>query len=168
MFNGRLKAGFSKLSCTSQDGTGGVRSGVPRALLIRHHMERHESGRISATLATRVGDDADPTQIADAIISTWDAVNDALSPIIGRGGVAALYNRSLHLTGLDYPWLADVSRGAQTTMDLVGLKAALSRQTSANATAGGTAVLQTFYELLCRLVGPSLTDRLLRSTWAPF
>jgi hypothetical protein len=130
-------------------------------------MESQESGRISATLTTRVGDDADATQIADAIISTWDAVSDALSPIIGRGGVAALYNRSVHLTGLDFPWLADMNRGTQTTMDLVALKAALTRQTSANAMAGGTAVLQTFYELLSRLVGPSLTDRLLRSTWAP-
>lgn len=166
MFNGRLKALESP--CTSQDGTGGVRSGAPSALLIRHHMESQESGRISATLTTLVGGDADPTQIADAIVCTWDAVNDALSPIIGRGGVAALYNRSLHLTGLHYPWLADMSRGAETTMDLVALKAALSRQTCANATAGGTAVLQTFYELLSRLVGPSLTDRLLRSTWAPF
>jgi len=136
--------------------------------MTRDHMESQESGRISATLTTLVGDDADATQIADAIISTWDAVNDALGPIIGRGGVAALYNRSLHLAGLHYPWLAAISRGAQTTMDLVALKAALSRQTSANATAGGTAVLQTFYELLSRLVGPSLTDRLLRSTWAPF
>jgi hypothetical protein len=73
----------------------------------------------------------------------------------------------VHLTGLDFPWLADMNRGTQTTMDLVALKAALTRQTSANAMAGGTAVLQTFYELLSRLVGPSLTDRLLRSTWAP-
>jgi hypothetical protein len=130
-------------------------------------MESQESRRISATLAGRVGDGADADQIADAIVATWGAVNDALSPIIGRGGVAALYNRSLHLTGLRYPWLAHLGRGAQMVMDLVALKSALSRQTSANATAGGTAVLQTFYELLARLVGPSLTDRLLRSTWAP-
>ena len=31
---------------------------------------------------------------------------------------------------------------------------------------GGGALLQTFYELLASLVGPSLTERLLRSVWA--
>lgn len=55
-------------------------------------------------------------------------------------------------------------QGVQTTVDLAALKAILAQQDSETATAGG-ALLQTFYELLASLVGPSLTERLLRSVW---
>ena len=40
------------------------------------------------------------------------------------------------------------------------------QQAAAEAAAGGTALFQSFHELLASLVGASLTDRLLRSVWA--
>jgi hypothetical protein len=131
-------------------------------------MESQESGRIAATLAHRVAKGADAAQIADAIVSTWQAIDAALSPIIGRGGVAALYNRSLHLTGSRYPWLAGSYNDVQTALDLAALKSVLVQQSSTSAAAVGGALLQTFYEMLTSLIGPSLTERLLRSVWANF
>ena len=128
-------------------------------------MESHESSLIAATLAAPLGKGGDAAQIADAIVSTWQKIDAALSPIIGQGGVAALYKRSLYLTGQAHPWLAGMHEGVETAMDLAALKSLLAQQSSANAAAGGGALLQTFSELLTSLVGPSLTERLLRFVW---
>ena len=129
-------------------------------------MHSQQSRPTGAPLALRVGNDADAGQIVEAIVATWQEINAALTPIIGAGGLAALYKRSLYLTGAAHPWLAGAHEGAQTDMDLAPLKAVLRQQSSANVAAGGDALLQTFHALLVSLVGPSLTDRLLRSVWA--
>ena len=117
------------------------------------------------TLAQRAAEGADAAQIAEAVASTWKKIDAALSPIIGHGSVAVLYMRSLHLIDPAHPWLADMHQGVQTTIDLAALKSILARQDSETAAAAGGALLQTFYELLASLVGPSLTERLLRSVW---
>jgi len=129
-------------------------------------MESLESRRIAAPLAHRVGKDANAAQIADAIVATWQEIEAALTPIIGQRAVVALYRRSLHLTGSIHPWMAGTHEGVQTDMDLAALKSVFRQQSSANAAGGGSALFQTFYELLASLVGPSLTERLLRSVWA--
>lgn len=129
-------------------------------------MENHESSQANTTLAYKVGNDADAVQIAEAIVSTWQEINTTLIPILGERGVAALYQRSLYLTASAHSWLTETYTGIQTPMNLDALKKVIAQQTSANAIAGGAAVLQTFYGLLASLVGPLLTERLLRSVWA--
>lgn len=119
-----------------------------------------------APLADRVADDASAEQIADAIVALWQEIDQALHPIIGHGGVAALYDRSLHLTAADYPWLAMGHQGTLAAVDPSALKAALEQQAAAEAAAGGLALFQSFHDLLASLVGASLTDRLLHSAWA--
>jgi hypothetical protein len=119
-----------------------------------------------APLAGRVADDASVEQIADAIVAIWQEIDQALHPIVGRRGVAALYNRSLHLTAAAYPWLAMGHRGLAAEVDPSALKGALVQQAAAEAAAGGMALFQTFHGLLAGLIGASLTDRLLRSVWA--
>jgi hypothetical protein len=80
--------------------------------------------------------------------------------------VAALYNRSLHLTAAAYPWVAIGHQGATAAVDPSALKAALEQQAAAEAAAGGLALFQSFHDLLASLVGASLTGRLLQSVWA--
>src|SRR3970040_48821 len=104
-------------------------------------------------------------QIDDAGVATWKKIDAALSPIIGHGSVAVLYMRSLHLIDPAHPWLADMHQGVQTTLDLAALQAILVQQEGGTRAAAGGALLQTFYELLASLVGPSLTERLLRTVW---
>lgn len=128
-------------------------------------MESPETRGITAALAHRVGKDANGGQIADIVVSAWKDIEVTLGPIIGQRGVAALFQRSLYLTSPAHPWLMGIHEGVQTDMDLPGLKAVVAQQSSVNATAGGGALLQTFYELLTSLVGPSLTERLFRSVW---
>ena len=122
-------------------------------------------GRLPAPLARRVGDDATAAEIAAAVVAIWQEIDAALTPILGRGGVAALYRRALYLTGPAHPWLALRREDQSTGADLAALQAALSQQSSAVAAAGGNDFLQTFHKLLASLVGPSLTERLLRSVW---
>lgn len=129
-------------------------------------MESQESSRIPAPLANRVGQDANATQIADAMVATWQEIDAALTPIIGSGGVAALYKRSLYLTAAAHPWLAGTREGAQAAIDPAALKSVIAQQSSADAAIGSNALLQTFHQLLGSLIGPSLTERLLRSVWA--
>ena len=119
------------------------------------------------TLAQRAAEGADAAQIADAVGATWKRIDAALTPIIGQGSVAVLYMRSLHLIDAAYPWMAGLHQreGAHSIVDLAGLRAVLTSQDGDTAAAAGGALLQTFYELLASLVGPSLTERLLRSVW---
>ena len=58
-----------------------------------------------AAALVRSVDVAEVVSIADAIVSTWREIALALGPIIGRGGVAALYRRSLYLAVREHPWL---------------------------------------------------------------
>lgn len=124
-----------------------------------------QSSRIAALLAQRAAQGADATEIADAVIAAWVAVDTALSPIIGQPSVAVLYMRSRHVTGRAFPWLRP--RHAQVVMDLPALRTILMQQDAATAAAGGGLLLQTFYELLASLVGVSLTGRLLDAVWTP-
>lgn len=117
------------------------------------------------TLAQRAAEGLDASQIADAVVQAWQGIDAALAPIIGKGSVAVLYLRSLHLIEPAHPCLASMQPTEPTSVDLAALKSMLAQQDSATAAAVGGALLQTFYELLASLVGPSLTGRLLHSVW---
>lgn len=107
--------------------------------------------------------DADAAQQVAAIVAKWGEVDDALSPVIGRAGLVALYRRGLHLTRPAHPWLPRGDEAGPPSMDLGALKSALQRQGPTEAAAGGRALLETVCGLLRGLVGSALSDRLLRS-----
>ena len=130
-------------------------------------LESHEDHRWPAPLGDRLIAGSDIGQVADTIVGLWQEIDQALSPIVGHRGVAALYNRSLKLTAVAHPWLASASSGMLAAVDPSALKAALLQQTVAQAAAGGSALFETFRDLLASLVGTALTERLLRSVWTP-
>ncbi|MBC7956475.1 MAG: hypothetical protein H7Y33_11480 [Cytophagales bacterium] len=118
-------------------------------------------------MAHRVGTNADASQIADAIGAVWHDLDLALSPVLGRRGVAALYKRSLHLNLAAYPWLAQMHEGVDSALaiDVAPLHAMLAIQSDADAAETGAALIHTFTELLATLIGDSLSERLLDSVW---
>lgn len=126
-----------------------------------------ESRQIVASLAHRVGPDAEIARIAQAIVSTLQDMDAALTPIIGQQGVAALYRRSLHLCASQHPRLASTCDSVQASQDPTTLNSVLVEQSEADAWFFGEALLMTYYELLTTLIGPSLTARLLRGVWEP-
>ena len=128
-------------------------------------MEHQESNGLTHGLAQLAAQGADVARLASAIVSTWTKIESALAPVIGKRGLAALYERSLHMARTGHPWLAPAHEGVETMMDLTALKTVLTGQDSASAAAGGGAHLQAFYEVLGSLISPSLTHRLLGSIW---
>ncbi|MFC6340073.1 hypothetical protein [Pseudomonas karstica] len=126
-----------------------------------------ESRQIVASLAHRVGPDADIARIAQAIVSTLQDMDAALTAIIGQQGVAALYRRSLQLCASAHPRLAGTYDSLQASLDVTALNSVLVEQSEADALFFGQVLLTTFYELLTTLIGPLLTARLLRGVWEP-
>jgi hypothetical protein len=122
-----------------------------------------EARRIQATIADLAAINADAERIADVAASTWRIIYAVLSPVVGPGGVTALYQRSLYLTRGAYPCLAAVREETLRTSEFAALQLVLSQQTSADVAAANGALLQTFCDLLGNLISVSLTERLLRS-----
>lgn len=129
--------------------------------------DRHEGQRWPAPLAGRLPAEASVAQVADAIAEVWNGLDAALHPIIGHGGVAVLYNRSVTIAAAVHPWLPAKPGGALAAIDQAALRVALTGQDVAEATAAGIAHFNAFRELLASLIGASLTERLLQSTWNP-
>lgn len=129
-------------------------------------MESSERHQIAATLTARAGSGADAGQIADAFVSICQEIDSVLRPIVGQTGVAALYKRSVYVTGKNFPWLAQGGNTFNSPIEFEALKQLLAAQNAANAHAAGSALLQTLYDLLASMVGSSLTQRLLQSLWA--
>lgn len=128
------------------------------------------SHRLAAPLAYRLDDDATAAQIAAAFGVVWLELDTALGPIIGARGVAALGQRSLHLAVVVYPWLeagAPGPPGATAKPDAAVLMPLLAQRHSDEAAAAGSSVLQNFHQMLSKLIGLSLTERLLRHVWGP-
>ena len=124
------------------------------------------SGPAPLPLAGKVDHDADAAQIAEAIASIWLEIEASLAPVIGHRGIAALYQRCLHLTSTSHPWLP-VAHEAPLTIELPALKSVVAQQASAEALRGGSTLLHTFCELLGSLIGNSLARRLLGPLWEP-
>lgn len=105
---------------------------------------------------------ANASQAALTAQNTWVHIDAALSPIVGTRGVAGLFKRSLALTRTCHPLLAEVYEGPLAPGDYEPLRRALAENSVAGATAANIALLETFNDLLTRLIGPSLTERLLQ------
>jgi hypothetical protein len=129
-------------------------------------MQSQERDRIAAFLEGAVSAGASSEELAALIATTLRRVDQALVPIVGQRGMAALYKRSLHLSRPMHPWLPVVAEGAESQTNLAALAAALAKRTSAEAASAGTRLLESLEALLTTLIGESLTERLLRPVWA--
>jgi len=112
-----------------------------------------------------MGKRGDAKEFADTCAKTWRDIHAALSPIIGSGGVSALYKRCLFLRRGDYPWLGDASVSLPPPGDFSGLVDAIREQSESEALAANGALLESFRQLLTNLIGASLTGQLLQSVW---
>jgi hypothetical protein len=130
-------------------------------------LQNQDDRRSLPPLASRLSVDASAEQVAETVVAVWLEIERALNPVIGHRGVGALYNRSLKLASPAYPWLAIGPPDVLAAVDLQALKATLAQQAAVEAAAGGGALFHAFHGLLASLVGDSLTERLLRSVWAP-
>jgi hypothetical protein len=96
----------------------------------------------------------------------WLAIDDALSPVVGRRGMAALYQRSLHLSRGRFPWLPDAQPGPFEACEFEPLRAAVAAQPRGPAAEGAACLFRVFRELMATLLGEQLTEQLLRPVLA--
>jgi len=113
-------------------------------------------------IVARGGDSAD---IAHAAREVWQHIDASLSPIIGPRGVAALYRRSVHLLRRDHPSLDALHPEAMAADHFAELQRASDSQTREGALDMNAAMLDTFRDVLTKLIGASLSERLLRPAW---
>jgi len=132
-------------------------------------MQSQERDGIAAFLEGAVKSGASSQELAALVATTLRGIDQALVPIIGQRGMAALYKRSLHLCLPMHPWLpVVVADGVESGMNVAALSVALAERTSADAAVAGTRLLEGLHALLTTLIGESLTERLLRPVWATF
>jgi hypothetical protein len=118
-----------------------------------------------ASLTTLADNGAHRDQIAELVVATWRDVFAVLSHIIGHRGVLALFERSLHLQRVQFPWLSSSEVGAGGSDPIDNLREALSTQSALICIAAHNAVLESFCDLSSNLIGTSLTERLLDTVW---
>lgn len=119
--------------------------------------------RLAMSYTQRINSQNDAGQVATVLLGIYRDITAALEPILGSEGVSALFDRSLHRTALNYPWLAGAIQALQSGTGLAALQPLFAQQDAAQATSGALAFLDAFYSLLGSLIGLSLTDQLLRS-----
>lgn len=118
--------------------------------------------RADATRAApSAADEAQARVVAEAAAAEWRRLDGVLSSVIGHGGVAALFRRSLFLVRAQCPWLPGEHAGALDPVEFSELQAALAQQTAADAAVADQDLKRTFHDLLASLIGSPLTERLL-------
>ena len=120
---------------------------LPRHQFVKLHVVRHTDN------------------VADGAFQLWTQMAKQLVSIIGDGGFDSLYDRSLYLTQVSYPWLGASSGSPQSDHRFANLKTSLEDQTPALTLEANSLLLITFTDILASLVGESLTVRILDSAW---
>lgn len=128
-------------------------------------MEHTFSPRISATLGHLMGEGATASRIADAVVAVCQDIEKSLVPIVGYGGVAALYLRSLYLARMAHAWIDCPLAASMPRADFSSFRILAAQQTEEDALAGGREVLETFSQLLVSLIGFPLSQQLLEPVW---
>ena len=130
-------------------------------------MENQKIAWVSNAFADHASLSKNPEHIIELVIASWKEIYRVLRPIIGKGGIDALFHRSIEITAQDYPWLAVASTDAQSAMDIDVLHQVLLKEDASHFAGASDILLLHFYYLLTNLIGLSLTDRLLRPVLDP-
>lgn len=104
-----------------------------------------------------------PDQMVSAI-GIWERLAHQLISIIGDGGFQSLYERSLYLTGITSPWIAE-GHFSQTDFPFANLKTCLESRDATEASEANIVLLLTFLDILASLIGNVLTESILQSIW---
>jgi hypothetical protein len=121
--------------------------------------------RLEFHLARRLSQGDDAVRLADAVAAVWHAIDAALSPVLGARGVAALFQRGVHQARAALPWLDAACRERDAPIDFSVFRDVLALQAPAQVLLASASVLHAFCSLLDRLIGASLTERLLQPVW---
>ena len=103
--------------------------------------------------------------VSEASSALWQALSVGLVQIIGHEGFNALYDRSLHEASITCAWLRPELGLATGPSRLEHLRATLADRQDDDARLATVLQLASFTALLSSLIGPHLTDHILRAAW---
>jgi hypothetical protein len=118
-------------------------------------MSRGLVDAVRQLLAARPGEGMSAKDVADRAARTSEKFAQHLARLLGGSGVDTLWRRSIVLASSEVPWVSSVGT----------LREAMEQQPPDIATDGFIAVFSTFVDLLERLIGEGLVDRLLVEVW---
>jgi hypothetical protein len=98
-------------------------------------------------------------------IESWEQMATEIISIVGEGGFASLYARSLLLSKNDFPWLESEIKTSQTPAYFHALKEIYAIQQPEQVKAANLLLLTTFTGILQSLIGEQLTLSILRTAW---
>jgi hypothetical protein len=104
-------------------------------------------------------------KVADAAINLWEQMATQIILIVGEGGFNSLYDRSVFLTKLTFPWLAATQQPPQNSHRFSGLRMSLEEHAPVQASEANSLLLLNFTDILASLIGEQLTLSILRSAW---
>lgn len=116
-------------------------------------------------LARRAGTGPDAPAVAAAARRLCEDFAQHLTPLIGDGGVAAIYGRSLQLAERRFPGFAPARSSGQDGDPFTHVQHFLEHQDPIVAISAAVAVLTLASEVLASFIGESLTRLLLHETW---
>lgn len=102
--------------------------------------------------------------MGDRIAVLLNEANIALTPLVGKVGIAKIQTANRIAISKNYPWLDDGLIDT-TLSEPEKLRTPLNAQESAIAQAAGEALLLNFYFILTELVGAPLVDIFLKPAW---
>jgi len=120
---------------------------------------------IGRMLTQQSGGAHDALAIAAVSFSHWHEAAVRLAPVIGAGGVDALFSRSLNIVKRAFPWLTSATESKDGVTPLVRFRMDLEARDEGSAMGASSALMATFYELLETLIGESLAGRILSPVW---
>jgi|GEM_PF-4042501 len=98
---------------------------------------------------------------AKCALREWRRVEQCLAPIIGYGGVGAIYRRSLAVARAEFAWLPVAHEARSGRAEWAPLYQALARQAAPESSAADAALRRAFRHLSASLLGAPLARRLL-------
>ena len=104
-------------------------------------------------------------QVADAAIHLWETMAGQVISIVGDGGFASLYARSVFLTQSTFPWVASGSVAPAGHHRFANLRTSFEGQGPAQVSQANRLLLVTFTDILASLIGEPLTTSILRLAW---
>jgi hypothetical protein len=109
------------------------------------------------------GDGDSSQQLAQRATDAFEKLAKHLSRLLGETGVQMLFARSLGMASAQHPWLPSSTERPATAM--ATLRDAMEQQEPGSIADAFVAILSTLIELLKRLIGDGLVDRLLDEVW---
>ena len=116
-------------------------------------------------LARQAGTEADPPAVAAAARRLCEGFAQHLTPLIGDGGIAAIYGRSLQLAERRFPGLAPSRAAGQHGEPFTHVQHFLEHQDPVVANKAAVTVLVFASEVLASFIGGALTRLLLHEMW---